>query len=179
MFFCTYGQCTRKFTSLDFVIKIPFFLVPVSCQHSASWLCKQTNTDDHKWYKQRFGKSIDCHQVLPVLHAQQGHPELWEEHITKILSGLGFKSTTHKRNIYVRRDDTQPVLLLRQVDDFIIATHGPKIAARIYSKIGRRLQLPGKDSPPFEQLGLVKAFNGVDILQTRDYINVSCPLYIR
>jgi hypothetical protein len=77
-------------------------------------------------YHHHFGKTINCHQVLAILHALQGHPKaarLCEEHITKSLHDLGFKSTTHEHNIYICRDATRPILLLHQVDDFAIATH--------------------------------------------------------
>jgi hypothetical protein len=33
-------------------------------------------------------------------------------------------------------------------------------------------------SPHFEQQGLVAAFNGVDVLQTRNYIKLSCSSYL-
>jgi hypothetical protein len=60
--------------------------------------------------------------------------------------------------------------LCRQVDDFSIATPDPEIACYIYAQIGQKLQLPGETDPPFVDEGLVDSFNGVDILQTRDYI---------
>jgi len=52
-----------------------------------------------------FQKKLDRAQVLPVLHALQGHPEsgkLWEKHITGILESaeFGSRSTTHDRSIH-------------------------------------------------------------------------------
>jgi hypothetical protein len=131
-----------------------------------------------EWYKHRFNLDLDRRQVLPVQHALQGHPEaarLWEEHISKILKDIGFSSTTHERNIYAATIDDHKILLLRQVNDFAIATPDPTLAACIYDQIGKSLQLPGESSPPFEQLGLVDSFNGVDVLQTRHYIKLGCP----
>jgi len=56
------------------------------------------------YYKRKFGIILDPKtQVLPVLEALQGHPEagaLWEKIITKILDDMGFKPTTHERNLY-------------------------------------------------------------------------------
>ena len=55
------------------------------------------------WYKDRTGILLEKDAVLPVLRALQGHPEaarLWEEHINDILRELGFKNTTHEKNIY-------------------------------------------------------------------------------
>lgn len=56
------------------------------------------------WYKKRFGKDVDLKaHVIPVAKALQGHPEagvLWEKMIVGILDSLGFKMTTHERNLY-------------------------------------------------------------------------------
>ena len=136
------------------------------------------------WYFDKYGICLEKGMVLPVLHALQGHPEaarLWEEHINTILNDpeFGFKSTTHEKNIYSATIKGVPVLLCRQVDDFAIATPDPEIARYIYERIGQKLQLPGETEPPFVDEGLVDSFNGVDILQTRDYIKLSCSTYIR
>jgi hypothetical protein len=122
---------------------------------------------------------------LPVLHALQGHPEaarLWEEHINVILSDseFGFKSTTHKKNIYHATIKGVYVLLCRQVDDFSIATPNPAIAQYTYARIGQKLQLPGETESPFVNEGLVDSFfNGVNMLQARKYIKLSCTTYIQ
>jgi hypothetical protein len=78
------------------------------------------------WYYARCGIPVDRKLVLPVQHALQGHPEsgkLWEDHINSILfsSELSFQTTTHDRTIYRADIDGEPVLLLRQVDDFSLA----------------------------------------------------------
>jgi hypothetical protein len=135
-----------------------------------------------EWYKAQINITLDRRQVLPVLHALQGHPEaarLWEEHISKILCDLDFHSTTHEQNIYLATIDGHKILLLCQVDDFVLAMPDPAIAARLYDQIGKCLQLPGKTSVPFQQQGLIDSFNGVNILQTRHYIKLSCTSYIR
>jgi hypothetical protein len=136
------------------------------------------------WYFDKYGIRLARGLVLPVLHALQGHPEaarLWELHINAILTDpeFGFKSTTHEKNIYHATIKGVPVLLCRQVDDFSIATPDPKIAEYIYARIGKKLQLPGESEAPFVDEGLVESFNGVDILQTRSYIKLSCSTYIR
>jgi hypothetical protein len=108
------------------------------------------------------------------LHALQGHPEaarLWEEHITAILAKIGFTATTHERNIYSATFNGKITLLLRQVDNFALATADPAIATEVYNSIGATLQLPGEPTPPFVNEGLVESFNGVDMIQTRDYIS--------
>jgi hypothetical protein len=135
------------------------------------------------WYAERFGKKLDRSMVLPVLHALQGHPEsgkLWEQHITGILksSEFGFTSTTHDKSIYSATIDGYKVLLLRQVDDFALACPNEALAQRIYNRIGKRLQLPSEEQPPFKYLGLLKDFNGLDIAQYDDRIVISCQSYI-
>jgi hypothetical protein len=121
--------------------------------------------------------------VLPVLRALQGHPEsgrFWEEQINSILSHpeLGFEHTSHDRTIYISRKYYEPVLMHRQVDDFSVACSDQSIAKSIPDSIGRRLQLPNEESPPFKYLGLQSEFNGVDIEQSSSHIAISCNSYI-
>ena len=133
------------------------------------------------WYENKYGKKIDRSLVLPVLHALQGHPEsgrLWEEHINPILESIGFRHTTHDRCIYSAVIDDVPILLLRQVDDFSLASPTEEIAKRIYKTIGDRLQLPSEAHAPFKYLGLIDEFNGVNVEQSRDSIAISCHGYI-
>ena len=68
--------------------------------------------------------------------------------------------------------------MLRQVDDFLISCKQEDIAKRIFDYIGKKLQLSGKKVPPFKYLGIAKDYNGVDITQTKQYIEISCPGYI-
>ena len=136
-----------------------------------------------EWYKARFGKTIDRSYILPVIHALQGHPEsgrLWEDHINKILLSpeLNFRHTTHDRTIYSATFDDEPVLLLRQVDDFSLACKNEAIAKYIYGVIGDRLKLEHEDCVPFVYLGLTTEYNGVDVKQTRDHISILCSTYI-
>jgi hypothetical protein len=113
--------------------------------------------------------------VLPVNHALQGHPEaprLWEKHIVAILDKMGFKSTTHERCVYQKTVDGEKVLFLRQVDDFAVACRQKEISKEIIRNIGAQLQVPLND------LGILKKFNGVDVLQTRDYTKIYCESFI-
>jgi hypothetical protein len=135
------------------------------------------------WYLERKGKPVNRSLVIPMLRALQGHPEagrLWEEHINAILLGpeFGFTNTTHETNIYQGTYAGEKVILLRQVDDFLIATSDPSIADRIYTRIGELLQQPEEKDIPFVNEGIATEFNGVDVLQTRDYIQVSSTSYI-
>ncbi|KAG7338168.1 reverse transcriptase RNA-dependent DNA polymerase [Nitzschia inconspicua] len=136
-----------------------------------------------EWYKARFGVTLDRNMVLPVLHALQGHPEsgrLWETYINKILSlpELSFRSTTHDRTIYSGVFEGEPILLLRQVDDFALACRRESTAKAVYDFIGKALQQPNEAQPPFTYLGLLSDYNGVDVHQTADYIELTSAGYI-
>ena len=78
------------------------------------------------WYKHKFGNKVDQTLVLPVQHALQGHPKsgrLWKEHINKILCDehLNFRSTTHDKCVYYAMCEGHTVLMLYQVDNFLIS----------------------------------------------------------
>ena len=63
-------------------------------------------------------------------------------------------------------------MLLRQVDDFAVSAQDEATCSAIIKEIGKYLQVPLND------LGLIKKFNGVNILQSRHYIKVSCEDYL-
>ena len=135
------------------------------------------------WYFWKTGRKIDRSKVLPVLHALQGHPEsgkLWESHINSILFSpeLNFKCTTHNRTIYSTTFRGVKVLLLRQVDDFALASPDEDMSKAIYDIIGKRLTLPGEDKPPFAYMGFVDDYNGVQVEQSLDLVSISAAKYI-
>ena len=124
---------------------------------------------------------LDKDLVLPVLRALQGHPEaarLWDEHISAILEKVGFKNTTHEKNIYTGQFCGEKVLLVHQVNDFVLGCHQESTAKSVYSDIGAKLTLHSEAEAPFECLGLVDSFDGYDVLQTHDYVKLSAESYI-
>jgi len=94
------------------------------------------------------------------------------------LPKFDFKSTTHDKSIYSATYEGTKILLLRQVDDFAVACPNEDFAKRLYAQIGKALQLPSEDTPPFKYLGLIKDFNGLDVAQCSDAIKLSCEKYI-
>eukprot|EP00980_Cylindrotheca_fusiformis_P020335 scaffold7349_cov135-Cylindrotheca_fusiformis.AAC.1 len=115
--------------------------------------------------------------VIPVLRNLQGHPEaprLWSRHIDKIIRNeLGFKATTHEPCLYFKLNaEGKPILLLRQVDDFLIA--GPTEA----ECQAIRQQIQTKVTNPLNDLGTIKRFNGLDVEQTSTYVKIYCQSYI-
>lgn len=114
--------------------------------------------------------------VLKVNKALQGHPEaprLWHEHVDKILiKELGFTATTHEMCLCHKKVDGDIILLLRQVDDFSIASTSPTHCEKVRQDIESRTQ------NPLNYLGVIKRFNGIDTLQTRDFVKTSCETHI-
>ena len=45
----------------------------------------------------------------------------------------------------------------------------------IFDIIGKKLQLPKETEPPSTKMGLLHGFNGLDINQCQEYIEISCP----
>ena len=99
-----------------------------------------------------------------------------------IINQLGFHTTMHDRCIYRRVRDGETQLLLRQIDDFLCGVESEQSARTLLNNIGTKIQFPTKVEQgiiPFKFLGVVKDYNGVDITQTPDYIEMSCKNYIK
>ena len=130
----------------------------------------------HDWWTIHKGRDpIPDGYVIPVLAAMQGHPEsprLWEKHIDGIIRGLGFTPTVHEPCLYSGTINGHRVLFMRQVDDFAVATPSEDIANHVFDLLDEKLSIPLK------QQGLLTLFNGIDILQTRDFVKLSCTTYI-
>ena len=129
------------------------------------------------WVNHKGREPLDTKWVIPVLKNLQGHPEaprLWNRYVhhTILEDKMGFKSCTHEPNLYYRWRHDKVQLLLRQVDDFIIATADMDAAYQI------REELQSHMTEPMNDLGVVKRFNGVDILQSRHFVRLSCETYI-
>jgi hypothetical protein len=109
--------------------------------------------------------------VIPVEKALQGHPEsprLRDKYISKMITKeLGFHSMVHEPCLYYKRDkDDNLTLILRQVDDFLVANKDSKECDRIGELIQARM------TNPLNQLGTIRKFNGVNVEQTRYYNHV-------
>ena len=135
------------------------------------------------WYERKFGVVLDrFKEVIPLYKALQGHPEagvLWERMITDILiNKLGFKNTTHERNLYFGHIDGHEILVCRQVDDFAAGSPTKEGSKLFMDKIREHV------SAEFNALGIetdrgnYERFNGIDVFQTRDYIMLGCESYI-
>ena len=126
------------------------------------------------WIVHKRRPPIPANHVIPILSVMQGHPEaprLWEKHADRILRTIGLAPTIHEPCLYLGIINGQRVLLLRQVDDFAVATPSESLASHVFDLIDEHLTIPLKC------LGLISLFNGLDIIQSRDYIKVSCKSY--
>jgi hypothetical protein len=61
---------------------------------------------------------------------------------------------------------------------FALACTEQSISDKIYDIIGEKMKLPGEDKVPFEKMGLLDDFNGIDVQQKAEYIELSCGNYI-
>ena len=72
--------------------------------------------------------------------------------------------------------------MLWQVDDFLLACDSKETAIDIFDTIGLAIQFDAKKKSgivPFDFLGVVKDYNGVDIKQTPHFIEMSCANYMQ
>jgi hypothetical protein len=110
-----------------------------------------------------------------VQRAIQGHPEaprLWEKHINKILCELGLKPTKHEPCLYSGLINGERLLFKRQVDDFATASATGRTSEILLDRLDDLLSIPIK------RQGVVQMYTGLDVLQARDFIRLSCETYI-
>ena len=113
--------------------------------------------------------------MIPILSAMQGHPEsprLWEKHADAILRELGLTPTIHEPCLYSGVITGNRIIFMRQVDDFAIAAPDAHTADVLLDMLDDKLSIPIK------RRGHLDMYNGVDILQTRHYIRLSCTSFI-
>ena len=135
------------------------------------------------WYFRRFGIRLDkMKEVIPLYRALQGHPEagvLWERMITDILiNKMGFRNTTHEKNLYTGSVDGEEVLVCRQVDDFASGAATRTAAERFIEIVRTHVRAEFASMGVELPEGMYQRFNGIDVFQTRDYVKLSAESYI-
>lgn len=133
-----------------------------------------------EWYKCKYPheEQPSTNNVLPVHGALQGHPEaarLWSKLINKIIKNLGLKASTHEPCLYSTNNYKQKgktVLFLRQVDNFAVSCEDEETAKEVISKINSKMTIDVK------YLGQISRYNGVDVLQSRNFIKIYNRTYI-
>ena len=117
----------------------------------------------NQWWEEELGhKLIPDGHVIPILKELQGYPEspqLWDKHISRMLiNELGFKATIHEFCLYYKQNNNDDItIILRQVDDFLVANNNSKE----YNCIGVMIQ--ERMINPLNNLGTRQKFNGVNI----------------
>ena len=94
-----------------------------------------------------------------------------------IINEMGFTTTTHDLCFYHKVIDDETIFMLRQVDDLMLACKKEQTAENFFNDIGRRISFDTKKAQviiPFEYLGVENDYNGVEIKQTTNYIEMSC-----
>ena len=85
---------------------------------------------------------------------------------------MKFTATAHKSCSYDGLIKEERVLMKRHVYDFEVAVPMERIGNTLFGRIEELLTFP------LEQMGWVTLFNGVDVLQTREYIKILVETYI-
>jgi hypothetical protein len=120
------------------------------------------------------GKRPDITLVLPVLCALQGHPPAgssWADKVEQLLMvQLEFTSTTHDTCLYISAYTGQDVLICRKVDDFMAAGKDESKLRSLFKFLVTNINIDA-------EVGLISHYNGIEIVQDRDYIKVHVITY--
>ena len=135
------------------------------------------------WYFRKFGRKLNrLKDVIPLFKALQGHPEagvLWERLITDILlNKMGFRCTTHERNLYIGMIDGHEIIACRQVDDFASGSASQAGADLFMTTVQKHVEAEFVGMGIVTEQGQYQRFNGIDIFQTRDYVKIGCESYL-
>ena len=135
------------------------------------------------WYLKRFGVKLNRFKdVIPLFKALQGHPEagvLWFRLIQHVLVNvMGFKPATHEQGLYVGQIDGEDVLVCRQVDDFASGSAKLSTAKRFIELVREHVHAEYAGMGIETEAGYYQRYNGLDIIQTRNYVKIGCETYI-
>ncbi len=128
------------------------------------------------WVRHLLWPPLNPGEVIPVLSAMRVHPEspgLWEKHADLILFDIGLTPTVHEPCLYSGVVNGNQVLLKHQVNNFAIAVPDEHTANILLNLIDKELPIPMK------RQGYLDMYNGIGVLQTRDYIKISTITFIK
>ena len=91
---------------------------------------------------------------------------------------MGFHNTVHKRNIYSGTLNGKEVLVCRQVDDFAVGAESPDTAKLFIQEIRKHVQAEYAAMGIKTEQGVYQQYNGIDVIQTREYVKFGCETYI-
>jgi hypothetical protein len=132
-----------------------------------------------EWWNTRFPThSLLPGQAIPILKNFQGHseaPSQWSIHIHKILvKKITLTSTTHAPCLYIGTTvHGEPILFLRQVDDFSIACTHIDTYDHVCDLLDEELTVP------ITRHDILAHLNGIDVVQARTHsITISVERYL-
>ena len=98
-----------------------------------------------------------------------------------LINQIGYKTTTHNCCIYRTIRDGEVTYLLIMVDNCLLSCKNERTTKDLFNIIGEKMSLSSEKEVivPFEYLGVVKDYNGVDIKQTSHYIEMNYENYIK
>ena len=67
---------------------------------------------------------------------------------------------------------------LTKVNNFSLACTNETLVNKICDIIGKKLQLPNENKPPFSNMDLINNFNRINITQTDAHIEISCVTHV-
>jgi hypothetical protein len=111
-----------------------------------------------EWWFAKTGERVSKDEVSEILCATQGHPEAgnaWERFITSVPHLIGFRSTTHKKNVHQMSCKDSIVLLAQQVDDFTLACIDDNTSRGPMALIDKHIRLPSEAVIPVEFQGII------------------------
>jgi hypothetical protein len=127
-----------------------------------------------EWYLWKFGIALDRDLVLPILDVLQGHPDsgsLWAELIFAILESIDFKNTCHEPCLYSGVFKGQQVYARCKVDAMLFAGELEAVLRELSTLFATKVNIE-------VETNLVSSFNGLEIVQSRDYIPIHVRKYI-
>jgi hypothetical protein len=84
---------------------------------------------------------------------------------------LGFTSTTHETCLYLGSYGGQEVLIGRKIDDCLAAGRDEQPLRDLFQYLATKINIVA-------EIGLVSHYNGIDIVQDRDYVKIHISKYI-
>ena len=102
--------------------------------------------------------------------------QLWAKLIDKIICDLQLEPCSHEPYLYYTKNYNntgKTVLFLRQVDDFAVSCQDRELATTIINQINDQMTID-----EVKELGMITRFNGIDVLQTCDYVKLYNQTYI-
>jgi hypothetical protein len=91
--------------------------------------------------------------------------------LKKHLVDMGFKPSRHEPCLYLGRYEDAAILACRKSDDFMFGGEHEPILRRLCDRLGKAVNLLSEPS-------LVKHFNGLEVVQTPEYLHIHVGPYI-